>query len=106
MKILIQLLIVVAVFSFTAPAEATQNRGSGYSSWTENTNHWFKRKIRRIAINWRQHRRDRHSGGGETRSVPELDSTIAPLTGALLATLVVAGYERRRRFKLEPESIG
>ncbi len=58
------------------------------------TNHhrrWKKHHPKR----WKKHQQKMHN---KSKSVPELDSSNAPLAGILLACLLAAGAERRRKY--------
>ena len=106
MKALLQISIVLAVLAFTVPAEASNGTSSsGYNSWSQGATNSFRRGVKKLR-RWRQ--RGNGGGwrnrGGNSRSVPEMDVTVAPLAGTLLLGLMAAGYERRRRIQIkQPE---
>ena len=88
MKYLIQILVLVSFISFTPPAEATGTQVK--CGIVCKIGRWIRNNIGTTK-----------PPSTPTSSVPEMDIKSAPLAGFLLTGLVLAGYERRRRIKLQ-----
>lgn len=122
MKLILQFILIISLCSLATHASAN-NRNNGWNhsqdrynfQWSQN-NRWSSNNGWNNGVRNNQHSQNRwnsnrggnnhgHSGGwhssSQAHSVPELDSTTAPLAGLLLSGLLAAGYERRRRVKLK-----
>lgn len=104
MKVLV---LVALLVGLAAPTYANDSRDRGYGGWFSNIFSgfgWTNNNRRGGGHNGRGHHGGGHHWGGHgnphnPRSVPELDGAMAPLAGVLIAGLLAAGAERRRRRK-------